>query len=53
MLDRSFDNHNKIADNHRKLADQLDPAIADLLTDLKLREMLENTLVIWGSIMNV
>ncbi|MBV09948.1 DUF1501 domain-containing protein [Rubinisphaera sp.] len=43
-----WDNHDNIADNHRKLADQLDPAISALLTDLKLRGMLEDTLVIWG-----
>jgi hypothetical protein len=43
-----WDNHDKIADNHRKLAGELDPAIAALLTDLKQRGMLEDTLVMWG-----
>jgi len=43
-----WDNHDKIADNHRKLAGQLDPAVAALLTDLKLRGMFDDTLVIWG-----
>lgn len=43
-----WDNHDNIKDNHRKLGDQLDPAIAALLTDLKQRGMLEDTLVLWG-----
>jgi hypothetical protein len=43
-----WDNHDDLADNHRKLARQCDQAIAALLTDLKNRGMLEDTLVIWG-----
>jgi len=43
-----WDNHDNIADNHRRLAGQLDQPIAALLTDLKQRGMLEDTLVIWG-----
>lgn len=43
-----WDHHDNIADNHRNLANQLDPAIAALLTDLKQRGMFEDTLVIWG-----
>ncbi len=43
-----WDNHEKIESNHRRLAGELDPAIAALLTDLKQRGMLEDTLVLWG-----
>ncbi len=43
-----WDNHENIADNHRKLAGQLDQPIAALLTDLKQRGLLEQTLVLWG-----
>jgi hypothetical protein len=43
-----WDNHNNIEDNHRRLAAQIDQPIAALLTDLKQRGMLEDTLVIWG-----
>ena len=34
--------------NHRRLATQCDRGIAALLTDLKQRGMLDDTLVIWG-----
>ena len=43
-----WDNHDKIEENHRKLAGEIDQPIAALLTDLKQRGMLEDTLVIWG-----
>jgi hypothetical protein len=43
-----WDNHIDIKNNHAKLANQLDQPIAGLLTDLKQRGMLEDTLVIWG-----
>lgn len=43
-----WDNHENIADNHRKLAGQLDQPIAALLTDLKQRGLLDETLVLWG-----
>jgi hypothetical protein len=42
-----WDNHSDIM-IHRTLAQQCDQAIAALLTDLKQRGMLEDTLVIWG-----
>lgn len=42
-----WDNHDDIQ-NHRILADQADPAIGALLTDLKDRGMLQDTLVIIG-----
>src|SRR4030095_10832652 len=43
-----WDNHDDIEVNHRRLAGQCDQAIAALLTDLKQRGLLEETLVIWG-----
>ncbi|MCA9148811.1 MAG: DUF1501 domain-containing protein [Planctomycetales bacterium] len=43
-----WDNHDDIEVNHRRLAQQCDRAIGALLTDLKQRGMLEDTLVIWG-----
>lgn len=43
-----WDNHDNIEANHRRLAGELDPAIGALLTDLKQRGMLEDTLVLWG-----
>jgi uncharacterized protein (DUF1501 family) len=43
-----WDNHDDLEVNHRKLAQGWDQPIAALLTDLKQRGMLEDTLVIWG-----
>jgi hypothetical protein len=43
-----WDNHDDIEVNHRHLARQCDQGIGALLTDLKQRGMLEDTLVIWG-----
>jgi len=43
-----WDNHDDLEVNHRNLAKQCDQAIGALLTDLKQRGMLEDTLVIWG-----
>src|SRR5204862_8042184 len=43
-----WDNHDKIEENQRKLSGQLDQPIAALLSDLKQRGMLDDTLVIWG-----
>ena len=43
-----WDNHDDIGKLHRNLAGQCDRAIAALLTDLKERGLLEDTLVIWG-----
>ncbi len=42
-----WDNHDDIG-IHAKLAREIDQPIAALLTDLKQRGMLEDTLVIWG-----
>ena len=43
-----WDSHNKIKENHSRLAREVDQPIAALLTDLKQRGMLEDTLVLWG-----
>jgi hypothetical protein len=43
-----WDNHDDIEVNHRRLARECDQAIGALLTDLKQRGMLDDTLVIWG-----
>jgi len=43
-----WDNHAQIETNHRSLAQQIDQPIAALLTDLKQRGMLDDTLVLWG-----
>ena len=43
-----WDNHEKLEENHRKLARDIDQPIAALLSDLKSRGMLEDTLVLWG-----
>jgi hypothetical protein len=43
-----WDSHDDIADAHRNLARESDQAIGALLTDLKQKGMLEETLVIWG-----
>jgi hypothetical protein len=43
-----WDSHAQIESAHRSLALQIDQPISALLTDLKQRGMLEETLVIWG-----
>ena len=43
-----WDSHDDIESAHRNLANQCDRGIAALLTDLKDRGMLDETLVIWG-----
>ena len=43
-----WDNHDNIEANHRRLSEQIDRPIAALLTDLKQRGMLDDTLVLWG-----
>jgi hypothetical protein len=43
-----WDNHDDIEVNHRNLALSCDQAIGALLTDLKQRGLLEDTLVMWG-----
>jgi uncharacterized protein (DUF1501 family) len=43
-----WDNHDNIEAQHRKLAGEIDQPISALLTDLKQRGLLDETLVIWG-----
>ena len=43
-----WDSHDDIAVAHRNLAQESDQGIAALLTDLKQRGMLDETLVVWG-----
>jgi Protein of unknown function (DUF1501) len=43
-----WDNHDDLEVNHRRLAKELDQPLGALLTDLKQRGMLDETLVIWG-----
>ena len=43
-----WDSHDEIEKNHRRLAEECDQAIGALLTDLKERGLLEETLVLWG-----
>lgn len=42
-----WDTHSAAPDRVRRLSEQLDPAMSTLLTDLKQRNLLQNTLVIW------
>ena len=43
-----WDNHAQIETNHRQLAGQIDQPIAALITDLKQRGMLDDTLIVCG-----
>jgi hypothetical protein len=43
-----WDAHDDLKENHTRLAGQSDQGIAALLTDLKQRGLLDETLVIWG-----
>ena len=43
-----WDNHDDLELNHRKLCAECDKPIAALLKDLKMRGLLDDTLVIWG-----
>jgi hypothetical protein len=43
-----WDNHDDLEVNHRKLAGELDKPLGALLTDLKQRGLLDETLVLWG-----
>ncbi|WP_309710482.1 DUF1501 domain-containing protein [Armatimonas sp.] len=45
--EKSWDGHTNIAANHRGFGAETDQPIAALLTDLKQRGMLDDTLVIW------
>ena len=43
-----WDSHTKMESNHSKLCQQVDLPIVGLITDLKARGLLDETLVIWG-----
>ncbi len=43
-----WDSHAALEKNHRRLAQESDQAIDALLTDLKQRDMLKDTLILWG-----
>jgi hypothetical protein len=43
-----WDSHDNLETNHRRLAGECSQGIAALLTDLKQRGLLQDTLVIWG-----
>ncbi len=43
-----WDSHDDLEKNHKRLAGECDQAIGALLTDLKQRGLLDETLVIWG-----
>ena len=45
---KQWDAHKDVEENHLRLAPQVDQPIAALLTDLKLRGLLDSTLVVWG-----
>ena len=44
-----WDQHSDLKEQHGTLAEQVDRPIAGLLTDLKLRGLLDETLLIWGA----
>jgi hypothetical protein len=43
-----WDQHDELKEKHAELAGQVDKPIAGLLTDLKRRGLLDETLVVWG-----
>jgi hypothetical protein len=43
-----WDAHSKIESNHGTMCQQMDQPVAALLTDLKRRGLLDETLVVWG-----
>ena len=45
----AWDSHRSIKANHGRLAKQVDQPVAALIKDLKLRGLLDETLVVWGS----
>ena len=45
----TWDAHNSIVDNHGRHAPEVDKPIAGLITDLKRRGLLDETLVLWHS----
>ena len=48
LFQRGWDHHNKLAEELPKFCQSTDQAAAALITDLKQRGMLKDTLVVWG-----
>ena len=48
LYDRGWDSHTHIEREHQRQCDAADRPIAALLTDLRQRGLLEDTLVVWG-----
>ncbi len=48
LFHRGWDHHGALPNNMRKVAPEVDQASAALITDLKERGMLDDTLVVWG-----
>jgi uncharacterized protein (DUF1501 family) len=44
-----WDQHDELREKHKELAGQVDLPIAGLLTDLRQRGLMEETLVLWGT----
>jgi len=49
VVNQNVDAHNSIVDNHGRHAAEVDQPIAGLITDLKRRGLLDETLVYWHS----
>jgi hypothetical protein len=49
IYDDGWDAHSKLVDNHTKRCRAVDRPIAGLLTDLKQRGLLEETIVVWAT----
>ena len=45
---RYWDSHSKLRKEHSKLSAEMDKPVAGLITDLKQRGLLDDTLVLWG-----
>lgn len=48
LYDMGWDSHGTLVEQHTRQCQAIDQAIAGLITDLKQRGLLEDTLVIWG-----
>ena len=49
LFDQGWDHHGNVFNNLPKKAEQVDRPIAALIKDLKMRGMLEDTLVVWSA----
>ena len=45
----AWDSHRDIKKNHTRLAKEVDQPVGALIADLKMRGLLDDTLVVWGS----